>query len=223
MSWDESWDEVFGVYEWGRYPAEDLVRFVARNFYRVKDRSKIRLLEVGCGPGANIWYMAREGFSTFGIDGSEVAIGRARQRLADEGLAADLRIGDIMVLPYENEFFDGVVDIECIYTNDLHDSLVILQEIRRVLKPGGLFYSRTFMIGTAGEATATAKEGEPRTYLRIHEGPLSHFKGLQRFSSDGDIKSLYGLFTMESLDHLIRTDRNRSYEIREYMICCRKA
>ena len=60
MSWDATWEEVFRQQEWGKYPGEDLIRFVARNFYNVEKRSDIKILEVGCGPGANLWFIARE-------------------------------------------------------------------------------------------------------------------------------------------------------------------
>ena len=39
----------------------------------VPDRRSVRLLEVGCGPGGNVWYMAREGYQVSG-DGSAVAM-----------------------------------------------------------------------------------------------------------------------------------------------------
>ena len=84
MSWDRTWEKVFKENEWGKYPDENFIRFLARNFYK-KDRKNIRILEIGCGPGANIWYMAREGFDVYGIDGSSIAIERARTRLKTEG------------------------------------------------------------------------------------------------------------------------------------------
>ncbi len=62
-TWDPVWEEIFRRKEWGKYPPEHVIRFVARNFYRVADRASIRLLEIGCGPGANIWFMTREGFT----------------------------------------------------------------------------------------------------------------------------------------------------------------
>ena len=98
--WESFWDELYQEHEWGKYPPLSLVRFVARNFYR-KNRPEVRILEVGCGPGANIWYIAREKFSAYGIDGSAVAIDRARQRLERNGLTADLRSGDVSSLPYD--------------------------------------------------------------------------------------------------------------------------
>jgi len=71
-SWDQVWESVFKQQEWGKYPGESLIKFVARNFYK-NDRKRVSLLEIGCGPGANIWFMAREGFNVTGIDGSQIA------------------------------------------------------------------------------------------------------------------------------------------------------
>src|SRR5258706_7684234 len=100
--WNKGWDNVFTVNRWGRYPPEELVRFVARNFYQASDRSAVRLLEVGCGPAANLWYIAREGFSAYGLDGSAVALEKAKLRLNEEGMQVDLQQGDAMNLPYED-------------------------------------------------------------------------------------------------------------------------
>ena len=55
-----------------RYPNEWLIQFLASRYFRFSevDRKSIRVLEVGCGSGANLWVMAKEGFSTHGMDGS---------------------------------------------------------------------------------------------------------------------------------------------------------
>ncbi len=84
MPWDRTWEDIFRSQAWGKYPSEDVIRFVARNFYTVPERDAIRILEVGCGPGANVWYIAKEGFSAYGIDGSTTAITICRQRMAAE-------------------------------------------------------------------------------------------------------------------------------------------
>lgn len=33
MAWDPVWESIFTNQAWGRYPGEDLIRFVAKNFY----------------------------------------------------------------------------------------------------------------------------------------------------------------------------------------------
>jgi hypothetical protein len=44
-TWDPVWERIFQSKEWGKYPPEHVIRFVARNFYLARDRNKIRLLE----------------------------------------------------------------------------------------------------------------------------------------------------------------------------------
>src|SRR4051794_13543876 len=116
--WDPAWERLFSSRAWGRYPAEPVIRALARAF---PDRSRPpRALDLGCGPGANTWFLAREGFRTSGIDGSAAAIAQNRARLASEGLEADLRTGDFTVeLPWPAASFDAVVDAAALYANPL--------------------------------------------------------------------------------------------------------
>jgi SAM-dependent methyltransferase len=140
-SWDPSWEKVFRSQEWGKYPPEELVRFIARTFSRCPDRRAIRILDLGCGTGAATWYLAREGFSAFGIDGSKTAIELARARFKTEHLKADFSVGDFVRLDYPNAFFDCVIDIAAIQHNRMPAAARIVSEIRRILKPGGRLFS----------------------------------------------------------------------------------
>ena len=81
MVWDNSWESLFKKRDWGEYPNEELIKFIAKHYYKVSNRYKIKILELGCGPGANIWYLAREKFNVHGIDGSKTAINKCIKRL----------------------------------------------------------------------------------------------------------------------------------------------
>jgi ubiquinone/menaquinone biosynthesis C-methylase UbiE len=217
-SWDPIWEKVFQNQEWGKYPGENLIQFIARNYYN-KDRGNINLLEVGCGPGANIWFMAREGFNVSGIDGSETAIEKAKERLLKENLKAELIVGDIIKLPFKNQEFHGIIDNECLHCNSETNTLVILSEINRVLKKDGLFYSRTFSSKMFIGKDINENGFE---FSNISEGPLSG-KGFIRLIDEQKIKTLYGrFFKMLSIDKLEYTQYNGGQEISEYIIVCQK-
>ena len=127
-----------------RYPNESLIQFLASRYFRMAkpDRKSIRLLEVGCGSGANLWMMAKEGFDTYGMDSSAKALELSRQHLQDKwGVEADLRQGSFTQLPYEDDYFDAVVDVVSLQHINLEDSRPTLREISRVLKPEGAFFS----------------------------------------------------------------------------------
>jgi ubiquinone/menaquinone biosynthesis C-methylase UbiE len=188
-SWDNIWEQVFKENPWGKYPSESLIRFIATNFYK-SNRSEIKILEVGCGTGANIWYISREGFSAYGIDGSKTAIEIAKKRLEEENLHANLIVGDIIKLPYEDNFFDAVIDVECLYANNFENTKIILNEISRVLKKNGLFYSRTF--SDEQYIGSNIKKNVENEYENIDDGPLKG-KGFVRLSSLESIKTLYNI------------------------------
>lgn len=219
QSWNPVWDDVFSSQEWGKYPSENLIQFVARNFYK-KVRKEIRILEVGCGTGANLWYIAREGFNAYGVDGSNVAIDIAKKRMKDETLSANLQVGDIVSLPFEDDFFDAVIDNECIYCNNLDNSHKILAEIARVMKTDAKLYSRTFsdemFIGENPK-----QEGEME-YSDIKAGPLSG-KGFVRLSSQDSINDLYGKhLSIESLDFLEYSSYNQEFLVKEWIVIGKK-
>lgn len=219
MAWDSVWEDVFKNQEWGKYPGEDLIRFIARNYYK-KDRKNTKILEIGCGIGANIWYLAREGFCAYGIDGSKTAIERAKNRLQIENLEANLRLGDIINLPYNDNFFDAVIDIECLYCNSKRDTEIILKEINRVLKKDSLFYGRTF--SSEMYMGSSQKEVGYLEYTDISDGPFAG-KGFVRLIDEDDIKELYGkYFRIVSIDKLEYTYNNGKIKVSEWIIISQK-
>jgi len=221
MSWDHSWESVFRQQAWGKYPSEELIRFVARNYYAVEHRNAIKILEVGCGPGANLWYCAREGFQVFGIDGSSTAVRQCRSRLDKEieGWQGEIKIGDIYVIDYPADHFDAVIDNEAIYCNDIHSAKVIYREAARVLKSGGKLFSRTFAVGSWGYGMG---ENVGHNAYFCNEGPLKD-KGYSRFTDRTEISDLLGPnFSLVSIEKLSRTLDDGQHEIIEWIIEAQK-
>lgn len=215
----ELWEDLYKQ-DWGsKYPTETLIQFIARKFYRA-ERENVKLLDIGCGKGANIIFMAAEGFDVYGIDGSKEAISKAQANLEEKKLNATLQSGNIINLPYNDDFFDGVTENEVVYYNNKENSKKILGEVKRVLKKGGYFYSRTFStenyIGQNYEQISTYE------FDNISDGPLSG-KGFTRLIDLEGIKELYGsIFEIESIDKLEYTINNGAVTISEWIIICKK-
>ncbi|MED1722406.1 class I SAM-dependent methyltransferase [Brevibacillus parabrevis] len=216
MSWDPVWEEVFQQQAWGKYPGEDLIRFIARNFYNVESRQDVKILEVGCGPGANLWYMAKEGFTIYGVDGSETAIKQAKLRLDSEcpGWTGELIVGDISNLPFPDETFDAVIDSEALSCNLFDNSALIYTEMARVTKQNGKFFSRTFAKGSWGDETGE-KVGY-NTFI-VSEGPLLG-KGHVRFTHYDDIQKLIQHFTLLEIQLLSREYLKENKKVKEWVI-----
>jgi 2-polyprenyl-3-methyl-5-hydroxy-6-metoxy-1,4-benzoquinol methylase len=190
-AWDPVWDRIYQRRSWGKYPKEELIRFIARHYYGAPYRSTVRFLDVGCGFGSSACYLAREGFAVDAIDGSGVIINLLRARIVSENLNVALAVGDASALPYAPETFDCVVDICCIQHNSPNDGSQILNGIFERLKPGGRLFSMTASDAMWGNGLGTqVAEG---TYRDISEGPFTE-SGIARFSTEAEIRQLYRRF-----------------------------
>ena len=128
-----------------RYPNEELCRFMGRRFFPLpqESRSGISILEVGCGSGANLWMLAREGFDSAGIDISAAAIALCEETLRRYNAAADLRVGSMLSLPWPDGFFSAVIDVFSSYCLSALDFDHFLAESHRVLAPKGHLFIYT--------------------------------------------------------------------------------
>jgi ubiquinone/menaquinone biosynthesis C-methylase UbiE len=104
---------------------------------------KGRILDAGCGFGATLLILA-ERFpesEVVGIDLSEPLLSMARGAAEAAGLGERARFesGDVQAIPYEDRSFDAVLSINMLHLVD--DPLGMLNEIERVLAPGGYAFN----------------------------------------------------------------------------------
>lgn len=96
----------------------------------------LRILDAGCGTGGTTVELQRYG-DVVGVDLAWEALEPARNR----GLA-ELTRGSIERLPFRSTSFDLVTSFEVVYHLGVADDRCAFDEIRRVIKPGGLFLLR---------------------------------------------------------------------------------
>lgn len=94
------------------------------------------VLEIAPGPGYLALEMARRGARVTGLDISRTMVEIASDHARESGLQVDFRHGDATRLPFGDASFDLIV-CQAAFKNFLHP-LRVLDEMHRVLKPGGL-------------------------------------------------------------------------------------
>lgn len=105
-----------------------------------------RVLDAGCGRGRNIHYLLRTGYEVFGTDvdpESVEAVRRLARTLAPRLPAENFRVEPIEAMSFPDAFADTVICSTVLHfaRDDAHFR-EMLDGTWRVLRPGGLFFSR---------------------------------------------------------------------------------
>jgi SAM-dependent methyltransferase len=104
------------------------------------------VLDAGCGGGRNLVYLLRNGYPVFGVDENAGAIAQVRDlaaRLAPALPQENFQVASLSEIPFPDQRFDTVICsavLHFAWTEAHFDSM--LNEMWRVLKPGGLFFAR---------------------------------------------------------------------------------
>ncbi len=97
------------------FPNELFVRFVARNYYDVSDRGRLRFLDIGAGAGANSIYLAKKGFPVLALDKNPQAHETMTERIGAKNGEISIRItpflADAAACSYPENHFDCIFDI----------------------------------------------------------------------------------------------------------------
>ena len=94
-----------------------------------------KVLEIGCGTGANFPFYTDADSEVIAIEPNPYMLQRARKKVSAAGRPVEIRQAAAEQLPFEDATFDTVVDtINMCTIGDLPQAL---SEIKRVLKPGG--------------------------------------------------------------------------------------
>jgi len=120
------------------------------------------ILDIGCGYGKDTSYLSqKKGITAIGLDYSSGMLSEARRSFP--GVCFTQM--DMRSLGFSGNCFQGVWANGCVYHVPKRELTCILMEVRRVLKPAGVF-SFSFKVGTGEQLERNPRSygGKPRFY-----------------------------------------------------------
>lgn len=129
-----------------------------------------RVLDVGCGGGANLRRLLERcpGAHATGVDYSPVSVAASRETMAEEIArgACEVVEGDVSALPFADGAFDAATAFETVYFwPDLDAGLA---EIARVLAPGAQLLVVNETDGSNLDPARWGDAGDVRDLLRVY-------------------------------------------------------
>lgn len=221
MSFQSLWEQLRkeGL-QTARYPYDKVISFVMRYYPRDKRREDIKILEVGCGAGNNLWALAMEGFRVYGIDGSETAIKMAEDIFKKFGLSGSFIVGDFTEkLPYADEDFDLVIDRGSITCVNYAEATKTINEVRRVLRSGGYFFFNPYSKKHTSYVTSSKRIDD--MYVLTEAGSIAG-TGYVCFYDKEDVLNILRDFHIVELKELVVNDYTNNSVHAEFEVVCKK-
>jgi SAM-dependent methyltransferase len=144
--WDLAYISGFTPWDTASPPAE-LEDLLERGLLK-----PCRALDIGCGTGGLVVYLAKRGFEVTGIDISIIAVRRARARAVRVEVKASFikmdftDVGQAQLLGK----FDLVTDVGCYHSLSQEDRKAYIESLNTVIKTGGLYLVWAFTKGFWG-------------------------------------------------------------------------
>lgn len=160
----EKWDDVYSRSGDALFEIDNNLLDVLSFFNK---RGVRRILDLGCGAGRHVIYLAKKGFEIYGIDISPEGIKSTKRKSKNEKVSVNLKIGSIYdELPYGDDFFDAVISIRVLNHARIEDIHTAIVEIERVLALKGLVFV-TVRKRVSKERRLSHKNVAPRTYIPL--------------------------------------------------------
>ncbi len=113
-------------------PRPILVEFVEKGLI-----IKGKTLDLCCGVGTNMIYLAENGFEVTGIDVSKKAIQYAKAKAEHTKAQTNFVIESFVDLSFRDEEFEFIFDMGCFHHVETMDRPTFIKGVYRVLKKGG--------------------------------------------------------------------------------------
>lgn len=135
------------------------------HFFDILDQ-KSKILDLGCGPGNVSKYLLDKNpdLDISGIDLSEKMIELARKNVP----GANFELCDIRKLDFKSKSFDAVVAAFCLPSLNNDEATALIQNISRIVKPGGIVYM-SCMEGTRSGFETTSFTDQNKIFINYYE------------------------------------------------------
>lgn len=172
-----------------KYPDTHVIRFAKKNL-----KPGESVLDFGCGAGRNAIALAEEGFDVIAMDYNATGLALLQEKAGHLQNKIQTVVNTGLQVPLEEQSVDAIVADGSLFYNNRKDTVQLLQNLGKVLKPGGCLWGdwrakEDSMYGMGEEI----EDGFFRMYAQSgREGSMYHFYDkdtlLEVYSQTGNLK-----------------------------------
>lgn len=216
--WEERYSENTHLSVW---PWSDVVSLVHRHCRPLIAAGVGRVLELGCGAGANIPLFRAFGMDYYAVEGSPTIVKQLHQRYPD--LAEKILVGDFSLEQPFGGDFDLVIDrasLTCNNTVSIRNALKIAFDS---LKSGGIFIGSDWYSKNHDDFLVGEKSDDEYTRTNHSKGQFIG-TGKVHFSDEAHLRDLFSDFEIVFMEEKLmrRREPRDNHQFASWNIVARK-
>ena len=201
MTFSSEWDERYSSNtQMSIWPWSDLVSYVIR--YAKPARKQIRVLELGCGAGANIPFFLAQGFKYYGIEGSNTIINKLKESFPK--IENNLVAGDFTKQIQFEEKFDLVVDRASLTHNNTDGIKNCLELVYDKMKKNSMYIGIDWYSTEHYNYSNFVKKLDMYSRTEYSKGQFANV-GTVHFTNKSHLLKLFKKFEILVLEHKVVT------------------
>jgi len=226
-SFSSEWDDVYARNkQMSLWPWSDLVSLVHRYCRSLicSNKSSAKVLELGCGAGANIPFFLENGFEYYAIEGSPTIVEQLHKRYPS--MASQILCGDF-TSSYQFDFeFDLIFDRAALTHNNAASISAALNIACNSLRDNGIFIGVDWFSENHSDSTNGISVDDAHTRTHYQKGQFSEI-GKVHFSNELHLRDLFSTagITISFLEEKIvrRFEPSDNYQFASWNIVGSKA
>ncbi|MGF7159152.1 SAM-dependent methyltransferase [Rhodoligotrophos appendicifer] len=163
LAWNDRWSNAEGRHDW-LTPEQDVVACAQR---LLQAQGSVRALYLGCGVGRHSLEFARMGLDVSAVDMAGAGLDELRRVATHATLDVKTYHAPMTQLPFPDAHFDYVLAFNVIYHGDETVVRETIAEIKRVLRPGGVYQGTMLSKRNANYGQGT--EIAPSTFVKADD------------------------------------------------------
>ena len=222
MAFDSNWEQRYAENtHLSVWPWSDLVSLVHRHCKPLIAAKAGRVLELGCGAGANIPLFLALGMDYYAIEGSPTIVAQLHQRYSN--LVENIRIGDFTVDQPLGVFFDVVIDRASLTHNNTSSIKNALKISFSIIKPGGLFIGTDWFSTKHTDFSSGEMAGDYYTHNNFNNGQFVGV-GNVHFSDETHLRDLFSKFEILYMEEKVvrRYEPNDNHQFASWNIVAKR-
>lgn len=219
MTFSQEWEQAYrNNTHISIWPWSDLVSLVMK--YASPIKSKFRVLELGCGAGANIPFFTSLGVRYYAMDGSSIMIEKLRKKFPR--LKENLKVSDFTQnIPFRGDF-DLVIDRGSLTHNPTKGIISCLDQVHKKLKFGGKYIGIDWFSTLHSDYSNGLRYEDKYTRTGYQYGQFANV-GHVHFSDRSHLQDLFSRFYILVLQHkIVKTEIPENFTFASWNLVAQK-